>query len=132
MKKIITMLLTLAVCLSLCACGQNAPVTEAAPEETQSREEYLAELLTAESWYWGTSSSELVFLESGDGIIMYSGSNSDRALTWKLSEDKLLLVFGDGLGKLYTYDEDLGVFVGVAADDGDLMLIPASRVDEFR
>lgn len=143
MKKSISLLLILVLCLSLCSCGEKASaeaaVSESVLEETQSREEYLTELLVSEKWI---SSIHLitdryntnVFLRTGYGI-RTAGQNEDRgsSFLWTLDGDKLLVMFEDNGNNdsLWIYDEERGVFLHNHDHEETLILFPESRMDEF-
>ena len=145
MKKFISLLLILVLCLSLCSCGEKASA-EAVPEETQSQEEYLAELLTSEKWLANTRYSQknerYTFLKNGYGIRTWSNfglDDSGDAFQWHLDGNKLLLIFEGSndafdVDWLYTFDEKKEIFTCVdnATETRiEVNFLPESRMDEF-
>lgn len=154
MKKILSLMLILVICLSLCACGAcncgccekvaaEAAVAETVPEETQSQEEKLTELLVAEEWMNPHDyTARYIFLSNGYGLYNDTGDHdSGRWLQWVLDGNRLLVMIEPGgeydYGDLYTFDEERGAFTKKIYDYTihnfyeDYRLIPESRLDEF-
>lgn len=139
MKKILSLILILVICLSLCACGAcncgccekaaaEAAVVETVPEETQSQEEYLTELLVSEDWvdlcynyYYShdPSNTRYTFLHNGYGVFDYDGDHYNTVcFQWVLDGNKLLVMFEKHIDSsssvinsdLYIFDNEQGVF----------------------
>lgn len=157
MKKILSLMLILVICLSLCACGAcncgccekaaaEAAVVETVPEGTQSQEEKLTELLVSEDWvdllyYHNASDTRYTFLRNGYGAFDKGGDHNDiYYFQWVLDGNKLLVMMEDIDildSDLYIFDNEQGVFTQKLYDSSihnyteEIALIPASRMAEF-
>ena len=129
MKRALSLILALVLCLSLCACGsggkETTPPETTVPETTVSSKEKLTSLLISEKWKDTETGGDRIFLESGNG------KWGEQSITWELSGNILMITCNGGLfpwSRMYTFNEEHGVFVW---DDGGL-LIPDSRYSEMK
>ena len=143
MKKTITLLLILVVCLSLCACGSNtndvsepqgsdqSSETVAAPVETPASEEKTEDLYIG-TWEWkdfdeqgpsnGVTHMELYAGGTGKGTnSTHKGTDSYYPITWEINGD-VINITASNTPK-----------VGMKLEDGKLVSVDGSfsytRVD---
>lgn len=110
MKKIISMLLVIAMCLSLCACGGDGSI--------EATEKDFEDILCSETWhsimrdpimYAQNAVYTLNFEEDGTGTYKYSVNS--QQFTWTLENDTVTIelgatVFSDGISVLNIVKEE--------------------------
>ena len=106
MKKILSLILTLVLCLSLCACGgakENITQGDNGNSTTTQTDNNTMQSDNAQSAYIGQWKANVLVGNSGNGreydvaIIQLNndgtGSYKDKALTWELSADGTAINF---------------------------------------
>ena len=123
MKKAISLLLTLAVCLSLCACGSenDTTITTEAPIKTITQNNDLTEEQVIGTWEWRTSGEQgpingvthMELYEGGTG----KGTNSSMtggsyySITWEIK------------GQVINISASNAPTVGAKLEDGKLVAV---------
>ena len=116
MKKALSLLLALVLCLSLCACGggNNTPKTTKAPTETAT--DFTKELTFGLWKKVLTNSATLLFNEDGTGTMSFfkGGSNTFK---WQMSGTTISVITEQNKEYTYTVDSSKGYY-RLLTDDG--------------
>lgn len=106
MKKWMALLLALAVCLGLCACGGEAPAEPA--EEVD-----IEEILLSEKWLTVTFNGETNYQFLGGGIGYIRGGLLDLSMDWRIDGNYVVISFeqfGKETKMSFTMEEVDGIY----------------------
>ncbi len=97
MKKVISLLLALVMCLSLCACGDGNDTLETTPNaENESTSRFEENEVTEEpeidkeilgEWYYVKSTAIITLTFNEDGTGVHDQEGTETAFTWKYDEE---------------------------------------------
>ena len=115
MKKALSLLLALVMCLSLCACGNTQTMEEKQPSG-ESTPDFVEELTFGVWKKTLMSKATLVFNENGSGTMTFINGSSN-SFDWRMNDSTISIITEHN--QEYTYTVDVSKeYTRIIADDG--------------